>query len=134
MILMIEEGIRGGICQVSHRFSKTNNKYMKDFDENKGSAYIHYFDANNLYGWAMSQSLPVSSFKWVKSKSKFTTDLILNYDEDSDVEYLLEATIRYSEKLHGKHKDLTHLPQKEKVNKCQKLICSVKDKESMSFT
>ena len=58
----------------------------------------------------------------------------MNYDEDSDVKHLLEATIRYSEKLHGKHKDLTHLPQKEKVNKCQKLICSVKDKESMSFT
>ena len=77
---MVEEGIRRGICQVSHRYSKGNNKYMKDFDKKKESAYTQYFDANNLDGWAMSQPLPVSGFKWVKNKSKFTTDFILNYD------------------------------------------------------
>ena len=49
-----------------HRYSKANNKYMKDFDKNKESKYIQYFDANNLYGWEMSQSLPVTRFKWVK--------------------------------------------------------------------
>ena len=49
--LMVEERIRGGICQASRRYSKANNKYMKDFDKNKESAYIQYFDANNLYGW-----------------------------------------------------------------------------------
>ena len=104
---------------------------MKYFDENKKSIY---FDANNLYGWAMSQALPACGFKWLKNKSKFTSEFISNYDVDSDVGYIIEATVRYPEKLHGKHKDLPHLPQKEKVNICQKLICSVKDKESMSFT
>ena len=49
----VEEEIRGGICQVSQRYSKVNNKYMKDFDENKESAYIQYFDANNFYRWTM---------------------------------------------------------------------------------
>ena len=129
MVLMIEEGIRGGICQVSQQYSKANNKYMKDFDKNKKSTYIQYFNANNLYGWAMSQPLPANGFKWINNNCKFTNNFILNYDEYRDVGYILEARIRYPQKLHGKHKYLPHLPQKEKVIKCQKLICSVKGKE-----
>ena len=65
----------------------------------------------------------------IVNNCKFTNNFILNYDVYSDVGYILEATIRYPEKLHGKQKDLPHLPQKEKVIKCQKLICSVKGKE-----
>ena len=126
---MVEEGIRGGMCQVSHRYSKANNKYMNDFDKNTESTYIQYFGANNLYGWAMWQLLPVSGFKQVKNKSKFTTDFILNYDVYSDVGCIFQATIRYPEKIHGEQKDLPFLPQKEKINKCQKLICSIEDKE-----
>ena len=63
MLLMVEEGIRGGICHSIHRYAKANNKYMKNCDKNKESSYIQYLDANNLYGWAMSQKLPVSGFK-----------------------------------------------------------------------
>ena len=112
---------------MSHQYSKANNRYMKDFDENKESTYIQYFDANNLYGWAMSQPLSVGGFKWVKNKSKFTSDFILDYDVYSDVGYIFETTIRYPEELHGKHKNLSFLPQKEKINNCQKPICNVKD-------
>ena len=66
MLLMVEKGTRGGICQATHRYAKANNKYMKNCDKNIESSYIEYLDANNLYGWAMSQKLPVEGFKWVK--------------------------------------------------------------------
>ena len=63
MLLMVEEGIRGGICHSVQRYAKANNKYMKNYNENEKSSYIKYLDPNNLYGWAMSQKLPVSDFK-----------------------------------------------------------------------
>ena len=70
MLLMIEKGIRGGKFHTIHRYAKANNKYMKNYDKNKESSYIIYVDKNNLYGWAMSQNLPVNGFKWVKNIKK----------------------------------------------------------------
>ena len=55
MLLMVEKGIRGGIVDAVHKYAKTNNKYMKNYDKNKESSYLMYLDADNLYGWAMSQ-------------------------------------------------------------------------------
>ena len=63
MLLMEEEGIGGGICHSIHRYAKTNNKYMKNYNNNEESPYMQYLDANNLYGWAMSKKLPVNGFK-----------------------------------------------------------------------
>ena len=63
MLLMIEKGLRGGMCQSIHRYVKANNKYMKNYDKNIESSYLMYLDANNLYQWAMSQKLPVNVFK-----------------------------------------------------------------------
>ena len=78
MILMTEKSIRGGICQATHKYAKANNKYMKSYDKNIESSYIEYLKSNNLYGWTMSQKLPVNSFKWVKQKklSIFNEDFI----------------------------------------------------------
>ena len=76
MLLMIEKGIRGGICHAIHRCAKANDKYMIYYDENKEISYILYLDANNLYGRAMSKKLPVNSFKWVKNMSKIDEDFI----------------------------------------------------------
>ena len=67
MLLMVEDGIRGGICHSIHRYAKANNKYMKNYNNNEESSYIQYLDANNLYGWAMSKKLPVNGFKWLDS-------------------------------------------------------------------
>ena len=68
MILMIEKGIRGRICQATYRYAKENNKYMKNYDKDIISSYLMYLDANNLYGWVMSQKLPVNGFKWIKKR------------------------------------------------------------------
>ena len=63
MLLMIENSIRGGMCQATYRHSKANNKYMKIYDKNQESSYLEYLDANNLHGWAMCEKLLVNGFK-----------------------------------------------------------------------
>lgn len=59
MVLMVDAGIRGGISQISNRFKKANNKYLDDYDRDEPTSYLQLLDANNLYGWAMIQPLPV---------------------------------------------------------------------------
>ena len=69
MLLFIKKGIRGGISMISNRYAKANNRYMgKKFDKSKPSSYIMYHNANNLYGWAVSQKLPTDGFKWMSNK------------------------------------------------------------------
>ena len=76
MLLMVEEGIRGGICHAIQRYAKANNKYMKDYDKKKKPSYIQYLDANNLYGKAMTEKLPVRGFKWVDDISIIDEDFV----------------------------------------------------------
>ena len=66
MLLIVEKQIRGGICHAIRRYGAANNKYMKEYNENNESFYLMYLDANNLYGWAIAQKLPVDGFKWKK--------------------------------------------------------------------
>ena len=95
------------------------------------SLYLAYLDANNLYGWAMSQKLPVNSFKWAEKSrlSRFNERLIKSCHENSDIGYFLEVEIDYPKELLNLHKDLPLLPERKKVNKCEKFICSIEDKE-----
>ena len=76
MLLVVEKSIRGEICHAIHQYTKANNKYMKDYNKNKGLSYLKYWDINNLYGWAMSQKLPVNGFKWVENTSQLNEDFI----------------------------------------------------------
>ena len=124
---MVEEGIRGGIYHSIHRPSKANNKYMKNYDENKESSYIQYLDTNNLYGWAMSQKLPVNGFKWVNNE--INEEFIKNYNENSDKGYIFEVDIKYPRKLHDLHSDLPFLPKRTKIDKCKKLVCNLLNKK-----
>ena len=66
MYLFVEKGIRGGISTVVKRYAKSNNKYLDNYDKESESVFIPYLDANNLYGWAMNNPLPVSDFEWIE--------------------------------------------------------------------
>ena len=129
MLLMVEEGIRGGICHAIHRYAKANNKYMKNYDKNEESSYIQYLDTNNLYGWAMSQKLPLNGFKWLEDTSGINEEFIKNYDENNDKGYILEVDVKYPKKLHDLHSDLPLLPKRMKIDKCKKLVCNLRNKK-----
>ena len=130
MLLMVEKGIRGVICHAIHRYAKTNNKYMKKYDENEESSFLEYLDANNLYGWGMSEPLSVNGFDWVEDLSKIYEDVIKNYDKDSDKGYILEVYVKYPKHLHDLHSDLQFLPERIKIDKCNKLVCNMYDKKN----
>ena len=128
MLLMIEEGIRGGIYHSIHRYAKANNKYMKNYNNNEKSSYIQYLDANNLYGWAMSIKLPVNGFKWIDNK-EINEDFTKNYDENNDKGYIFEVDVKYPKRLHDLHSDLPFLPERMEINKCKKLVCNLYNKK-----
>ena len=127
MLLMVEEGIRGGICHSIHRYAKAN-KYMKNHNNNEESSYIQYLDANNLYGWAMSKKLPVNGFKWIENK-EINEDFIKNYDENNDKGYISEVDVKYPKRLHDLHSDLPFLLERMEINKCKKLVCNLYNKK-----
>ena len=130
MLLMVENRLRGGICQAIHRLAKANNNYMKNYNEDIISSYLMYLDANNLYRWAMSQKLTVNGFKWIKNLSQFNESLIRNYDENSDTGYFLKVDTNYPKEMFNLHKDLPFLSERKKVNRVEKLICSIEGKEN----
>ena len=115
MHLFIEKGMRGGISYITKRYSKTNNKYMTDYDSSEESIYIIYLDANNLYGWGMSQYLTYGAFRWLNQKEidKFDTNWI---KENSSNAYILEVDLEYSDELHDFHNDYLLAPKKLKIS------------------
>ena len=84
---MVKKGIKGGICHAMHRHATANNKYMKDYNKNEEESLLEYLDANSLYGWVMSEPLPVDDFDWIQDLCKI--------DEDSDKGYILEIEVKY---------------------------------------
>ena len=103
---------------------------MNNYDKSIESSYLMYLDANNLYGWAMSQKLPVNGFMWYNDHlSDFNEEFIKNYNENSDEGYFLEVDIEYPKQLWSSHKDLPFLPERKKLEKVEKLVCSIEDKE-----
>ena len=98
MLMLFEKGIRGGITHISKRYAEANNKYMSDFNSDNTLKFIQYLDANNLYGWAMSQRLPTHGFKWSKNLAVESTKELLN-QRLSNHGYIFEVDLEYPKKL-----------------------------------
>ena len=115
MFQFIQKGMRGGVSYIANRYGKAHNKYMKDYDEKAPSKYIMYLDANNLYGWAMSQYLPTGNFRWMTDKEISKIDLA-KYKENGKKGLILEVDLEYPRELHSLHNDYPVAPEKAKVS------------------
>ena len=129
MLLMIEDGIRGGICYVIKRYAKASNYYMKDYDESKDSSYIQYLDSNNLYSMAMCENLPVKGFKWMDDISIINEEFVKSYNKKSSKGYILKVDVDYPNELQDLHRDFPFLPERLVVNNTEKLICNLQNKK-----
>ena len=130
MLLMVEEGIRGGICHAVQRYAHANNKYMNNYDKKKKSSYIQYLDANNLYGKAMTEKLPVRGFRWMENISKIDEDFVKVYNKNDDKGYILDMDVDYPSKLQNIHSDLPFLPERMVINNTKNLVCNLNDKKN----
>ena len=122
MLIFFEQGIQGGVSTIFHRRAKANNKYMKNFDANKASTFLAYWDANGLYAWAMTHPLPTGNFKWMTSNE---------IDEWENHPCVLECDIDIPEELHDKFNDFPPLPERKLINKVEKLIPNLWNKRGI---
>ena len=137
MLMMFERGIRGGMTHIAQRYAEANNKYMTNYNPDKPSTFIQYLDANNRYGWAMSQSLPTKGFKWIKDITKDTLMSILdkaNYSminpKKGDKGYIFEVDLEYPSELWDSHNDYPLAPEGLNVNGVEKLISHFKPRKN----
>ena len=114
MYLMVESGIRGGVSMITKKFAEANNPYVDDYDPSKPINYLMYLDANNLYGWAMSQKLPEKEFDWLTEQQLQNFD-VAQVPDDAETGYILEVDLEYPEEIHDLHSDLPVAPEKRKV-------------------
>ena len=148
MYMMFEQGLRGGIAMITHRHAEANNPYMgESYDKEKEHSFISYLDANNLYGWAMSQPLPCGDFKW--SEERDVNKLIEMYAENETAGCTVKCDISYPAELHDAHNDYPLAPERKLVTDsmlspyatmtkdalkigsdvCEKLVPNLLDKE-----
>ena len=116
MFQFIEKGMHGGVSYIANLHGKANNKYMEEYDEECPSKYVRYLDANNLYGWAMSQHLLTGTFRWMTDKEINRIDLG-KYKADGKKGLILEVDLECPQELHDLHNDCPVAPEKAKVSK-----------------
>ena len=90
MYLMIEPGIRGWVALITNQYTKANNPVDDEYNPNKENKYLIYLDVNNLYGWVMSQELPVGNFEWKDGIKHFD---VMNVPDNGNKKYILEADL-----------------------------------------
>ena len=129
ILLMVEEGIRGGICHAVQRYAHANNKHMNDYVRKKNSSYIQYLDANNLYGKAMTEKLPVKGFRWMEDISKIDEDFVKVYNKNDNKGYIFDVDVDYPSKLQNLQ-DLPFLPERMVINNTKKLVCNLNNKKN----
>ena len=115
MHLFIEKVMRDSISYIAKRHSKINNGCLKCYDSSKESKCLAYLDANNLYGWAMSQHLPYSRFKWL-NQEKINRFDVNSIEENRLMDYILEFDLEYPSELHNLHNDYPLAPEKLEIN------------------
>jgi hypothetical protein len=115
MHLFIEKGMRGGVSMITHRYAKANNPYIEGHDPDQEANYIMYLDANNLYGWAMSQHLPTGNFGWLTDQEIEYLD-VMAIPDDRVEGYILEVDLEYPKELHDVHNDYPLALEKLKVS------------------
>ena len=113
--LFIEKGMRGGIM-ASKSHARTNNPLVEGYDPGQPSSHILYLDANNLNGWAMSQYLPTSGFRWVDDCQQLAKT-IAKQPADGPEGYILEVDLEYPEDLHDAHNSYPLAPERVVVQK-----------------
>ena len=116
MALFIEKGLRGGISYIAHRYARANNKYLPDYNPELDDSYLMYLDANNLYGWTMSERLPTGNFKWLENLPDTPEEFeffLSKYTRDSDKGIILEVDLEYQKELHQLHNDYPCAPEKK---------------------
>ena len=114
MFRFIDHGIRGGVSNIAHRHAEANNPYMSSFDPSLPTSFIIDLDANNLYGWAMSQSMPTEGFKWLMQEEFEHIDWTAQ-SEDQPLGYFVECDLLYPQELHDAHNEYPLAPERLNV-------------------
>jgi len=105
MFRMLDDNLRGGVCMITKRYARANNPRMGAlYDPSKPTSYIMYWDANNLYGWAMSQPMPCGGFEWASAEEYEAIDW-QSLGDDDPVGYVVECDLDYPRRLHDEHND-----------------------------
>ena len=118
MFNMMERGIRGGMSVITHRLAKANNDYLPNYNPQRPDSHCIYLDANNLYWWAMSQSMPECTLRFLDPIEIEELE-IMTIGDDLDVGYILEVDLTYPKSLHDLHNDLPLAPERRHVHTCE---------------
>ncbi|XP_041361771.1 uncharacterized protein LOC121377749 [Gigantopelta aegis] len=110
----IEKGLRGGVSMISHRYSKANNKYMSDFDSQKDTCYLMYFDVNSLYATTMLEPLALCDYEFISTEEFNDIDWTV-LDTEGELGYILEVDLQYPRELHAKHASFPLAPVHDNI-------------------